>query len=93
LDRYALELYPVERWERYVAISQTDPGWETMLENTGAKLLVVSRIDQPRLFEALEQASTWCEHYRDPVAVIYTRQAGVSGCQTASTGSAGNDQP
>jgi hypothetical protein len=85
------ELYPIERWERYVAISQTDPGWETMLESTDAKLLVVSRIDQPRLAEALEQSSTWCERYRDPAAVIFTRQAGVSGCTTATTGSAGND--
>lgn len=85
------EVYPVEQWERYVAISQADPGWEILLEGTGARLLMVSRVDQPRLVEALKQASTWCERYRDTVAVIFSRQHRESDCQATQVGWGGND--
>jgi hypothetical protein len=70
------ELFPVEQWESYKAVSEARYDWTTLLDETGANLLMVSVQYQPDLLEALASAPAWCELYRDPVAVMYRRCGG-----------------
>jgi hypothetical protein len=69
------EAYPVEGWQAYAAISNASYDWESMLDDTGARLLIISTQNQPDLLAALTESNAWCERYRDEVAVIYERGA------------------
>ncbi|MBN2388787.1 MAG: hypothetical protein JXB85_17360 [Anaerolineales bacterium] len=68
------EVFPVEQWQNYQAITAAAWDWEPRLDASGANLLLVSRLYQPGLLAALDVSSTWCELYRDEVAVIYQRE-------------------
>ena len=70
------EVFPVEQWQAYKAISQAHFDWESRLDATGANLLMVSPQNQPDLLSALKTSPAWCERYRDVVAVIYQHCAG-----------------
>ncbi|NTV37701.1 MAG: hypothetical protein HGA82_00650 [Anaerolineales bacterium] len=65
------EVFPVDQWQTYKDISEANYNWQTLLDNTGAHLLMVSTMTQPELVSALDGSSAWCEIYRDDVAVLY----------------------
>jgi len=67
--------FSVEQWQSYKDITNARSNWQSLLDGTGANLLMVSTLDQPDLLEALTGAPGWCELYRDDVAVIYRRGA------------------
>ena len=67
------EVFPVEQWQTYQAITDARYDWESRLEDSGVNLLMVSPQNQPYLLSALERSPAWCELYRDPVAVLYQR--------------------
>ncbi|MPM91735.1 hypothetical protein SDC9_138869 [bioreactor metagenome] len=68
-----VQLFPVEQWEKYVDITYAYDGWGQELEASGANLLMVSPVRQPRLAEAMKSASGWCKLYADETALIYSR--------------------
>jgi hypothetical protein len=65
--------FPVKQWQQYQGITNASWEWPSLLNGTGANLLMVSTVVQQDLLSALESASDWCEIYRDPLAVIYQR--------------------
>jgi len=65
------EVFPVEQWQSYEDITNARYNWQSLLDETGAKLLMVSVTEQPALLEAMKDQSLWCEIYRDDVAEIY----------------------
>ena len=69
------EVFPVKQWQDYKNITYARYDWETLLDATGANLLMVSTQNQPELLSALETSPGWCELERDPVAVLYQRGA------------------
>ena len=69
------EVFPVEQWQQYKDITNARYNWESLLDATGANLLMVSTQNQADLLSALETSLAWCELYRDPVAVLYQRGA------------------
>ncbi len=69
------EVFPVTQWEAYRDITNAEWNWQALLDGSGARLLMVSVQNQPRLILALSASGTWCELYRDQVAVIYMKGA------------------
>jgi hypothetical protein len=67
------EVFPVEQWQSYQDITNARHDWESVLDGSGAKLLMVSTQNQAELLSALESSPNWCELQRDQVAVIYQR--------------------
>ncbi len=67
------EVFPVEQWQNYEAISYARYDWESLLDASGTNLLMVSALNQENLVSALKSSSNWCELRRDPVAVIFQR--------------------
>ena len=67
------EVFPVEHWQAYKNITEATYNWESLLDATGANLLMVSTMNQPDLLDALAGSPGWCKLYRDDVAVIYRR--------------------
>jgi len=65
------EVFPVEQWQAYKDISEARYDWKSLLDATGVKLLMVSTQNQPALLSALAASPTWCQRYRDDMAVIY----------------------
>jgi len=65
------EVFPVEQWQAYKDISEAHYDWESRLDATGVKLLMVSLQNQPALLSALAASPTWCQQYQDDIAVIY----------------------
>lgn len=68
------EVFPVEQWQAYKDITAANYNWQSLLDGTGANLLMVSTLTQPELIAALDDSSGWCELYRDEVAVLYQRK-------------------
>jgi hypothetical protein len=67
------EVFPVSQWQEYRDLTDASWNWEALLDRTDARILMVSLQDQPRLVEALRASTTWCELYRDDLAVIFSR--------------------
>ncbi len=65
--------FSVEQWQSYKDITNASYNWQSLLDETGANLLMVSTMNQPDLLDALAGSSGWCELYRDDSAVIYRR--------------------
>jgi hypothetical protein len=59
--------------EEYMRISRGALIWESMFQREGINLLILSTANQPLLIELVESSSSWCEQYRDEVAVIFSR--------------------
>jgi hypothetical protein len=59
--------------DEYVRISQGSSDWETVFQDEGINLLLLSLARQPRLIENVEASNAWCEQYRDKYAIIYSR--------------------
>jgi hypothetical protein len=70
------EVFPVEQWQAYKDITDASYDWESRLDATGVKLLMVSPQNQPQLLASLKVTPAWCEIYHDDVAVIYQRCGG-----------------
>jgi len=70
------EVFPVAQWQTYQAISNARLDWESLLDGTGVRLLMVSSQNQPQLVSALESSPAWCEQYHDDIAEIYQRCGG-----------------
>lgn len=64
--------YTTEQLTDYRNITLAAEGWERLLSKIDARILMVSRIQQPQLLAALERAPGWQEQYRDQDAVIFT---------------------
>ncbi len=71
------EVFPVDQWQAYKAITEARYDWDELLGDAGVNLLMVSAQEQPDLLSALQAAPGWCQLYGDPVAAIYER----GGCQ------------
>mgnify|MGYP006971710157 CR=1 FL=1 len=67
------EVYPPEHWERYQAISSATWKWETLLEEEGSNLLMLSKTEQADLIPALGASSNWDEVYADETSLIFIR--------------------
>ena len=67
------EVYPTEQWERYEAVNSGDWKWQTILDEEGVNLLLVSKSKQADLLAALQTAPGWVEMYADKEAVIFKR--------------------
>jgi hypothetical protein len=67
------EVFPVDQWQAYREITFARFDWADQMDDIGANLLMVSVQTQPDLMDALSLRAEWCEVYRDPVAVIFTR--------------------
>jgi hypothetical protein len=70
------EVFPVEQWQAYQAISEARSNWEMQLDATGVNLLMISPQNQPQLLSVLRISPAWCERYQDDIAVIYQRCGG-----------------
>ena len=66
-------VYPPEQMKAYQKISVTGQEWEPLFQHDGINLLLLSVAEQPRLIEAVEKSTQWCEQYRDKTAVIFSR--------------------
>lgn len=69
------EVFPLEQWDDYRAISFAAWDWQARLDAAGPNLLLISTAAQPDLLVALEASPAWCARYRDSTAVIYQRGA------------------
>lgn len=67
------EVFPVEQWQAYREITFARYDWESLLDQAGVNLLMVSVQNQPDLLDALDEQTAWCKLYNDPVAVIFSR--------------------
>jgi hypothetical protein len=65
--------YPPEHWKKYQEISSAKPDWNELLDQDKVNLLMLSLTAQASLVQAVEESSQWCEQYRDPTAVIFSR--------------------
>jgi hypothetical protein len=64
------EVFPVSQWQQYRDITLASYNWESQLDATGARILMLST-QYPDLLIALSGSPFWCELYRDDVAVIF----------------------
>ncbi len=67
------EVFTVEQWEAYRAISQAEYDWQDHLDQIQVNLLMISIQAQPRLWQALTTSPAWCLRYRDDLAAVYQR--------------------
>jgi hypothetical protein len=70
--------FPAGQWEEYVRVSRGAPEWQAVLDREGINLLLLSTAAQPWLVEAVDRSDVWCERYRDPHAVIFSRCVPIS---------------
>jgi hypothetical protein len=69
--------FPPELWEEYTRLSAGRSGWQEVFDREGFNLLLLSAAAQPELIRAVEASPLWCEQYRDPYAVIFSRCEGL----------------
>jgi hypothetical protein len=70
------EVYPTGQWEHYQAVDSAAWNWQTILDEEGINLLMVSRNKQDDLLTALYASEDWMQVYTDEVAVIFERTGG-----------------
>ncbi|MEM7034166.1 MAG: hypothetical protein AAF629_31785 [Chloroflexota bacterium] len=68
------ELYPLDSWQDYIAISTAASDWEQRLDQTDVQLLILDPKQQAHLLTEVEQSSHWVLRYQDDVASIYSRK-------------------
>ena len=66
-------VYPPEEMDKYQRVSHGSPEWESLLEQDGINLLLLSFGNQSSLIKSVETSDQWCEQYRDNTAVIFSR--------------------
>ena len=69
-----IELYPLELWVDYLAVSAAQDDWEQTLARYDIRILILSPASQPLLIGAARAAPRWVERYADDVAVILTKR-------------------
>lgn len=67
------ELYPPDQWQKYGAIASASLQWQTLLDEEGINLVMLSRGGEPALISAMRESTQWCEDYQDEAAVIFHR--------------------
>lgn len=67
------ELYPPEQWKKYSAITNASLNWQTLLDEEGINLVMLSRGGAPALITAMRESPQWCEDYQDEPAVLFHR--------------------
>lgn len=72
--------FPPEQWQQYQSISGAAPDWADQLDQEGINLLMLSVAGQPLLLTAVEASHNWCEQYRDPEAVVFSRSVPGQSC-------------
>jgi hypothetical protein len=70
------EVYPAKQWERCQAIDQAKWNWQILLDEEGINLLMISKVNQEDLLEAVRHSPSWIEVYQDEVAAIFKRRMG-----------------
>ena len=68
------ELYPLQHWERYIAIAEAAPGWQTSLDEDKIELLFLSPARQPNLVTTLQGSPVWQKVYSDDTATIFSKR-------------------
>lgn len=67
------ELYPPEQWKKYTTIASAAPQWQTLLDQEGINLVMLSTGGEPALITAMRASAQWCEEYQDKDTVIFHR--------------------
>lgn len=68
--------YSIDQFEKYVSISKAEWDWQTILDDEGINLLMISKEIQPGLLHALRASSNWVSVHEDDIAVIFERSGG-----------------
>ncbi len=68
-----IELYPLELWLDYLAVSTAQDGWKQTLDLYGIQTLILSPTTQPRLVSMARRDSSWHERYADHATTIFVR--------------------
>lgn len=66
-----IELYPLDIWQDYIAISAAQPGWESKLYQYDVRTLFLSPTEQAGLVAAAQESPPWEMVYQDSTAVIF----------------------
>jgi hypothetical protein len=69
-----IELYTLEQWDDYFALSSARHDWQGILERYEVETLLLQRERQAPLIEAAEAASDWERLYQDEETVILQLQ-------------------
>jgi hypothetical protein len=72
-----IELYPAIVWDDYISITFARYNWEQRLDAWGVHTLMLDRVGQPLLIEAVEASSNWTRRYEDATTVIFRRIPGA----------------
>ncbi len=70
------EVYPTSQWERYKAINSGAWNWQSILDEEGINMLMISKSKQAVLLAALQASSDWEQMHADEVAVLFKRAGG-----------------
>ena len=68
-----IELIPTSAWGDYVAVSEAQSGWESILDRWHVDALVLSNVDQPGLVMAIESSAAWRVVHRDADGLVAVR--------------------
>jgi hypothetical protein len=69
-----IEVVPDEDQLTAVRLTRAEPGWEEALDAVPARVLVVDRLTQPNLVDAMPTASGWREVYADDDGLVFVRE-------------------
>ena len=69
------ELYSPAQWDTYTAIASASWQWQTLLDQEGINLVLLSTSGEPDLITAVKSAPQWCEDYHDEDSVIFHRSS------------------
>jgi hypothetical protein len=67
------ELYPLEQWQDYIAISQGRYNWQQILAQYAVDTLLLERATQSSLIQAAEAAAGWHLAYEDNEVVVFLK--------------------
>ncbi len=68
-----IELIPTSAWGDYVAVSEAQSGWESILDRWHVDALVLSSGDQPGLVMAIDSSAVWRVVHRDADGLVAVR--------------------
>ncbi|MDW8066036.1 MAG: hypothetical protein RMK32_10465, partial [Anaerolineae bacterium] len=68
-----MELYPYELWLDYIRISQASR-YNQLLQRYGADRLMIDRVLQKELAQALEEDPLWIKEYEDERTQIWRKK-------------------
>jgi hypothetical protein len=66
-------VFPPQQIQEYEQISHASPEWNSLLRRERVNLLFLATSSQSPLIEQVASSDEWCEQYRDPYAVIFSR--------------------